>query len=308
VLAYFDVRDDVPADLRVGLFSTPRRFLTVVRYSNGGSQDDRLPDAHGMSIKLVGVPGRKLVDEHASTQDFIVCDHPVFVVRDVYEMVRFEQAKAERARFQGTEEEFAARYPEDHFLLRRFAESGFLKLPRNSPFESNYWSQTPSALGEGRAVKYLVRPAPANFGDVARPRTPDFLREAMVDQLVVRRTAAFFDFCIDLQTDAMRMPIEDPMVPWSDDVWTAIPLARIEILPLAFDFPDIIQFCERLSYNPWHSLPMHRPLGGINRARRITYVASSKSRHNAAHAVRAEPTEVEVRRLWSFGYGASAGV
>jgi hypothetical protein len=298
VLAHFDVRDDVPADLRVGLFAAPTQFLAVIRYSNGGGVDDRLPDAHAMAIKLVGVPGPKLVDQDATTVDFVVCDHPVFIVKDVDEMVRFEQAKARRIAFTGTDDEFAAQFPDDAALLHRFAQSGFLKPPANSPFESNYWSQTPSALGDGRAVKYVARASPANAAPPV-PRTEDFLRDAMVDQLVVRHTPAFFDFCVDVQTDAVRMPVEDPMVPWADDVQTAIPLARIEVLPLPFDTTEIMQFCEALSYNPWHAMLAHRPLGGINRARAAIYVATSVARHGASGAARAEPTEADVRRLWN---------
>ena len=40
-----------------------------------------------------------------------------------------------------------------------------------------------------------------------------------------------------------------------------------------------MQHCENLSFNPWHSLPAHRPLGGINRARKVVYPALSKLRH-----------------------------
>ncbi|MEK1942330.1 MAG: hypothetical protein AAAB16_18325, partial [Pseudomonas sp.] len=33
------------------------------------------------------------------------------------------------------------------------------------------------------------------------------------------------------------------------------------------------------SFNPWHALPEHRPLGGINRLRKAVYEAVSAYRH-----------------------------
>ena len=36
--------------------------------------------------------------------------------------------------------------------------------------------------------------------------------------------------------------------------------------------------CERASFNPWHALAEHRPMGGINRLRRAVYEASVRHR------------------------------
>jgi hypothetical protein len=38
-------------------------------------------------------------------------------------------------------------------------------------------------------------------------------------------------------------------------------------------------FFANLSWNPWHALPDHQPLGGINRCRRQMYPASADLRH-----------------------------
>ena len=49
-------------------------------------------------------------------------------------------------------------------------------------------------------------------------------------------------------------------------------------------------FCENLSYNPWHSLPEHKPLGLINRVRKQVYVEISNHRHKLNRVQRQEPT------------------
>jgi hypothetical protein len=76
--AVFEVRADVPPELRHGIFATPRRFDALIRFSNGLQADDREADVHGMAIKLLDVPGRKLLPGHedSTTMDFVLVDHP----------------------------------------------------------------------------------------------------------------------------------------------------------------------------------------------------------------------------------------
>src|SRR6185369_15410404 len=74
LIAEFRVRPDLPEPARHGVFAEPRTFPAVVRFSNGDSHIN--PDANheprGIAIKLIGVPGRKLLPGHedAVTQDF----------------------------------------------------------------------------------------------------------------------------------------------------------------------------------------------------------------------------------------------
>ena len=72
------------------------------------------------------------------------------------------------------------------------------------------------------------------------------------------------------------MPVEDPTVEWTSD---PIRLATLTIHPQQFDTPERAVFFENLSYNPWNSLPEHRPLGGVNRGRKVAYADSSELRH-----------------------------
>jgi hypothetical protein len=60
-----------------------------MRLSNGNAfpQFDSARDARGLAIKLLDVPGEKLMKSpvHANEQDFVMFNHPVFFVRDVAE-------------------------------------------------------------------------------------------------------------------------------------------------------------------------------------------------------------------------------
>ena len=151
-----------------------------------------------------------------------------------------------------------------------------------------YWSMVPSLLGAGQAVKYTA--IPRTHVDTTMPAnpTPNFLRERLKAHLYDGE--AVFDFCIQPQTNAVTMPIEDARIAWTSP-FTKV--ATIRIPPQTFDSPEQDEFGENLSYTPWHSLPEHRPLGGVNRARRVVYEAISRFRHIENDAPRTEPTTMQ---------------
>jgi hypothetical protein len=66
---------DLPAWARVGIFASAGEHPSYVRFSNGsaGHAPDRAPDVRGIALKIVGVPGKKLIQglEEAKTQDFL---------------------------------------------------------------------------------------------------------------------------------------------------------------------------------------------------------------------------------------------
>ena len=67
-------------------------------------------------------------------------------------------------------------------------------------------------------------------------------------------------------------------------------VAGIRIPQQNFDSVAQRTFGENLSYTPWHSLPVHRPLGGVNRARKIVYNVISTFRHEKNGVAQVEPT------------------
>ena len=83
VRATFTVRD-LPQRLKVGVFAEAKQFDAWVRFSNGNNkpQADKVGDGRGMAIKLMGVPGEKILDAErdAKTQDFVMINNPVFFI------------------------------------------------------------------------------------------------------------------------------------------------------------------------------------------------------------------------------------
>ena len=101
---------------------------------------------------------------------------------------------------------------------------------------------------------------------------------------------ACFDFMIQFQTDPVQMPLEDPGKPWDEEISPFIKVATIKIPAQSFDSDAQMEFCENLSFTPWHSLPEHRPLGGVNRVRKDVYRTLSQFRHDKNKVPRQEPT------------------
>lgn len=121
------------------------------------------------------------------------------------------------------------------------------------------------------------------------PHGSDFLRENMATHLALE--PARFDFMVQLRTHPASMPIEDPTIEWSERESAFLPVARITIPPQEFRTTEQLAFCENLSFSPWHAIPEHRPLGGINRIRQPVYDTSSRIRHELNDQPRLEPQE-----------------
>ena len=292
----FQVDPNLPDDpaLRIGVFQHPgQQFPVCIRFSNFSVENDAKGDVRGMGVKLLGVAGEKILDEekNAATQDFLFVDLPVFPVRNAKDYVEiFTEIQRVNNRnpirfFIPSLNPFAWRWRELGIALQ-------IRLKTiSSLLETQYWSMTPYRLGNA-AVKYSLIPHRSNwnggFWRKLKFRSPSYLRELMREHL--ETSGAGFDFCVQFQTDAVKMPIEDPTIRWRSPLQK---VATITIPSQQFESPKQSQFCEHLSFTPWHALPEHRPLGGINRTRRSVYQTLSRIRHELNQVPRQEPTVEE---------------
>jgi hypothetical protein len=272
VWATFKIHKDIPSELRIGIFKEPASYTALVRYSNGRTFDDRQPDVHGMAIKVF-VSGRGEGPEPPFQQDFILADHPIFFARNVQHIFDFLAATSS-----GTPASQLAMTTHPKLI-------GFTRVAPSSPLTLTYWSQTPYKLADG-AVKYMASPSmDQDIPAIELNQSPDALQEAMIEQLTFRKVGTQFDFCINQQSDATAMPMEDPTVEWTSP---PCKLATVSIYPQKFDSPEQMSFVENLTWNPWNSIPAHSPLGGINRARRGLYLDSQQLRHKT-NSVQPDP-------------------
>jgi hypothetical protein len=288
VRAELRVLDTLPPALAQGIFVPGKHYAAWMRFSNGASdpdQSDAKPDARGLALKVMGVPGKKLLADEADagTQDFIFINHPVFFANDPNRYLALVKA--------ASGEGFLGKLGIPLALGLRGSMIAFqtTRNPMSNPLHGQYFTMVPYALGTGpqrQAVKYAVRPCVAKPVRMPANPGPDFLRAAM------RRTLKAGDFCMELlvqprTSDAMS--VEDSMTEWESSQAPFIPVATIHVPKQAFDTPERHAFCENLSFTPWHSLPEHRPLGVTNRIRRIVYERISRLRHEMNDEPRVEP-------------------
>lgn len=287
VRAEFVVGPDVPPDLRYGIFAEPRTYSAWIRFSSSSAQPrpDSKRDAHGMAIKVMGVEGEKVLpsERDETTQDFIVANNPVFFCRNASDYVVLASRMSEGkllAFFFGADPR--------KWRVREFVNMMVATQKRVvNPLQIRYWSQTPFALAS-HAVKYSAKPGGRRTDWKRASDGANHLQEAAARQL--SSGEASFDFLVQLQTNPREMPVEDPAVRWKERASPFRKVAAIRIPSQDFTSKARKDLAEGLSFTPWHSLPEHRPLGGINRVRGAAYEAISKLRHEMNDMPRREPT------------------
>ena len=286
VRAELIVHEGLPEAMRRGIFAAPRSYRAWVRFSGPGPYVTPDIDDVGfmsISIKLMGVPGPKLMDEERFTQDLFGVSPPTFVTRDVR-----DNAQLQRESLKNASIFYFVNLHRPH-LLDGIMQGLFIKT-QSSPFEAPYFSCVPYLLGEGQAMQYSIWPTSKRRTPIPRlPLRPpdDYLRLAMAEALAEGDVE--LELRLQLQTDPHLMPIENAGVLWPERLSPRVPVATLRIARQKFDSPAQLDFAKRLSFNPWHCIAEHRPLGNQSRARRRMYYELSKLRHDMNAVPHYEP-------------------
>ena len=260
----------------MGLFAAPRTYDAWVRFSSSAvppKGDDRR-DAHGMAIKVLGVPGDKVLDDGLGGQDFTLVNHDVFFCRDAAHYLEFGLSR--KTRMPGVLRTWAFFFPPSPAGWQRREFTALARVVAakiKNPLEIRYWSQTPYALGPDQAAKYSA--VPLGRPGLPRPRGADGLTEAMEDAL--RGAPVTFDFLVQRQVDPRTMPVEDPTVRWNESASPFLAVATVRIPMQELAPADEV---DALAFSPWHALEAHKPLGGINRVRKAVYLDAAGLRRD----------------------------
>ncbi len=234
----FIVHDNLPPQFRYGIYAKPQTFRCWVRFSGPGPYITPDIDDVGfmsISIKLMGVPGPKLMDEEKFTVDMFGVSTPTFVTQDIKSNAHLQKWSVKNAQIF-----HFVNFEQPH--IADMIMQGLWVKTQSSPFE----------------------------GDVE------------------------LDFRLQLQTDPFLMPIENNGVLWPEKLSPRVSVATLRLPKQKFDSPAQMEFARKLSYNPWHTIAEHRPLGNQSRARRRMYFELSQLRHNMNSVPHFEPTGDEV--------------
>jgi hypothetical protein len=293
------VLEGLPDYLAQGLFASAATYPVVMRFSTipGDILDDNISVPRGLALKVVGVPGERVLGaEGDSTQDFVLANGPVF-------------PKAHPKNFLSTLKQLAATTDKAPGLkkLLSVVMRGAEKLLESVGGQSStlmtlggypeihilgdeFYSQTPFLYGDYMA-KFAVKPASPGLRNLVKAPLdlkgkPNGIRESVVE--FFRANAAEWELQAQLCTDLKAMPIEDAATQWPEDRSPYRPVARI-IIPAqdAWNASRVQAVDERMSFSVWHALAAHRPLGAMNRVRKSVYDTAARFRaeHNRVAVV-----------------------
>jgi len=287
----FIVHSGLPANLRHGIFAEPRVFPAWVRFSGPGPYITPDIDDVGfmsISVKLMQVPGPKLMDDENFTQDMFGISTPTFVTPNVEANAQLQLESVKNAQIF-----YFANLTHPHIL--DLIMQGLWIKTQTSPLEAPYFSCVPYLLGLGQAMEYSFWPTSNDRTPVPRlPLRPpdDYLRKALAGALAKKDVE--LEMRAQIQTDPHLMPIENAGILWPERLSPRIPVATLRLPRQSSDYMAQLAFARRLCYNPWHCIPEHRPLGNQSRARRQMYAALAELRQSMNAVPHYEPTGDEV--------------
>jgi hypothetical protein len=256
VEAEFTIMEDIPEELKEGLFKTPSSYKAWIRFSNASPKisRDSKRTPRGMAIKVLNVS-----DDSTATQDFVLTTNEILFPGTIglylYSL-------------KGVFGSFIYLIP---IFLNPIWWPGVYSIFRGmkrsaNVLEEDYFSATPYLLGENNAVKWQIRSTRAKTTRIPNKPADNFLTQQLAADL--KSQAVTFDFYAQPQTDTQRQPIEDSSVRWKSP---CIKLATVTIPMQQFDTNERRELSEQMRFSPWNCLPAHRPLGGNNRVRKVLY-------------------------------------
>lgn len=272
-----EVLGGLPTFAGHGLFAAAAKFDVRVRLSNGGmdSAPDRTPDIRGFGLSVKGVVGDSALGNGAAkSQDFTLINQEVFGFADSEEFVSFVMAAAD------------GNGSLVKYLMRRYGwlagPARLLKMLKTvgKPFggfaTEALYSAVPMACGP-YAVR--VRMVPSAENGAATPGASADWGADFAARLA--RQDLHWDLQLQPFVNESLTPIEDASINWES---TYASVARLT-LPRqdcsSAQGQALLAEVEASVIDPWQALASHRPLGDVQRARKVVYFESQKGR--AAH-------------------------
>lgn len=279
----------LPSELAQGLFAQAGRYAAALRVSTnpGDILDDNVVLPRGMALKVEGVSGDFLPEAEGGAQDFLFVNSPVFATASASQFAsKLKLLAATTDRAPGAKVALSTVLGFINSALGKVGlESGALAAmggaPQVHPLGETYFSTTPFRYGE-HVAKFRLRPlSPALTALTGRvidtSGRPDGLRETLREDAA--NLTGEWAFEVQLLRNMDKQPVEDASVEWPEDVSPFVQVGTLRIEPQDSWSADKVQrIDETLHFSPWNALAAHRPLGGINRARRRAYRHSADFR------------------------------
>jgi len=254
---------NLPSHFAVGHFTAGARLPVIARFSSASAlpQPDSLPDMRGAALKI-GVNGD-------AVHDLLMTSFPVSHARNARQFVEFAVIAS------GDRTTLVER------VADAFGEAEAKRMLGNiqcgarqcvSLALERFWSRG-AILWGNFPVRFDLRPTVA----VASEEAADNLHA----EFAARLGSADVCFRLALQpyVDEERTPIEDGSIEWRETDSPSIEIATL-VIPRQ-DLLDEVALqrakeVDALAFNPWNAPSIFRPLGHLNRARKVVYGSSAE--------------------------------
>lgn len=268
-----EVLDGLPSFAGHGLFARPGDYEVRVRLSNGGLDraKDSTPDIRGFALRVLGVKGESALGGPASTQDFTLINQEAFAFPKSDEFVAFVAAAS-----QGNGALFR------HVVSRYGVLGGPVRLGKmlrnvgrsfGGFANEMLYSAIPMANGP-YAVRVRLVPAESNGAPA-----PGAFRDWAADfHGRLAKHPLHWDMQLQYFASEKLTPIEDASVNWPTPYSTVARLMLPRQDAGTDEAKELARELEASTFDPWHALAEHRPLGEVQRARKVVYFASQKQR------------------------------
>jgi catalase len=303
---------NLPEELAQGLFAEPGPHPVILRFSTnpGDMLADNVSSPRGLAIKVLNVEGLKVASFLDGTiQDFVCINANAFTAPDpkgfLAQIKTFDKnldtsegvkhavsvtARATNAVLKAvhlpvaTLEGIGA--PATHILGESFSTVAPLRYGKYvakigfAPGSENLERLTGESVDLGEDYNALENLIEKFFRD-----------EAAVWDAKVQLALAPEQSGMEEKDKDFPIETADKKWPEAKSPWRTV--ARITVLPQD-SYSDARQLFvdERLSFNPWHALDAHRPLGGIMRSRLKAYEEAIKYRLQRNERERSEPRDI----------------
>jgi hypothetical protein len=166
--------------------------------------------------------------------------------------------------------------------------------PETHILGETFFSQAALRYGD-YVAKICIAPASDNLKARTGKHLDHSKYSALRDSVVefFETETAEWEVKVQLATDMAKMPVEDASVKWPEDESPYVPVGRLVAKPQnAYSAERRIFVDELLSFNPWHGLLAHQPLGNVMRARKVAYAIAANYRRGQEQRPTVEPRSI----------------
>ena len=275
--AELTVLDGLPEELRQGLFAEPKSYPAIMRFSTnpGDILSDHISTPRGLAIKFIGADGEMLPNHTGQvTQDLVMVNSKVFTAPDAKGFLKGLKVLDEHVDdSEATKQAVSSAAQVAEEALEAVGQKSGALLGFGHP-PTNPLGETFSTVVPLRYGQYFGKLALVPMSDGLTALTGKHLQHPHDWNALEHAITSFFagqsagwELRVQRCTDLQKMPVEDATVQWDEQASPYITIAQLTA-PAQPAYSDArrVFVDEQLTFNPWHSVAAHRPLGKVMRA------------------------------------------